>query len=140
MTMDLTASLEDYLEAIYSLCQKENHAHVTDIASNLSLSKPSVHRAIAQLRDAGMVLQEPYGQVTLTEEGRMRAQGIARRHILVKRFLRDVLGLDEETADAEACQVEHAISRETADRLADYLASVVGGDPLEDWLAKKVEE
>lgn len=125
MPIELTASLEDYLEAVYNLCEKENHAHVTDIATKLSLSKPSVHRAMAQLRDAGMIRQEPYGQVTLTEEGARRAAGIARRHGLVKRFLHEVLGLDEAVADDEACKVEHAISRETADRLADWLKATV---------------
>lgn len=125
MPSGLTASLEDYLEAVYALCAKEDHAHVTDIAVKLSLSKPSVHRAMAQLRDAELIRQEPYGQVTLTEEGRAVAESVVRRHRLVKRFLHEVLGLEEQTADFEACQVEHAISRETADRLADWLDTVI---------------
>ena len=125
MSIELTPSLEDYLEAVYNLCRKEDHAHVTDIAAKLSLSKPSVHRAMTQLREAGMIRQEPYGQVTLTGEGAERAASIARRHGLVKRFLHEVLGLDEALADDEACKVEHAISRETADRLAEWLKKTI---------------
>ena len=125
MSQELTASLEDYLEAVYVLCEKENHAHITDIAARLSLSKPSVHRAMAQLREMDMIRQEPYGQVTLTGEGALLATSIMRRHRLVKQFLHEVLGLDEKIADTEACQVEHAISRETADRLADWLDAFV---------------
>lgn len=125
MSAELTSSLEDYLETIYSLCEKEAHAHITDIAAELSLSKPSVHRAVSQLREAGMVNQEPYGQVTLTEQGRGYAQGIVRRHNLVKRFLCELLDVEEETADDEACRMEHAISHSTADKLSDFLAFVL---------------
>ncbi len=132
MAVRLSASLEDYLEAIWALCQAEGHAHVTGIAARLNLSKPSVHRAMAQLRDAGMALQEPYGQITLTEEGRRRAEGVARRHLLIKNFLHNILGIDEDTADREACEMEHAISRETADRLADYMNSVMASSGKEN--------
>lgn len=122
MKIELTSSLEDYLETIYKLCEKEAHAHITDIAGELSLSKPSVHRAVSQLRDAGLVNQEPYGQVTITDLGRKYALGIVQRHQLIKRFLCEMLGVDKEVAEQEACQMEHAISHDTAQKLADFLS------------------
>lgn len=123
--IELTASLEDYLEAIYILCQKEQHAHLTDIATQLKLSKPSAHRAVSQLRDAGMVMQEPYGQITLTELGHRHARSVLRRHMLVKRFLTQVLHVEESVAEDEACQIEHALSRETTNKLAEYLTGLL---------------
>ena len=101
--MELTPSLENYLESIYFLQLKNGEVRITDIAYELNVSKPSVNRAINTLKDAKLVQHEHYGVLTLTEEGKRIAKDVAGKHELLKRFLTDVLMIDEETAEKEAC-------------------------------------
>lgn len=121
MESEMTASLEDYLEAIFVLQQRGLEVRVTDIAAFLGLSKPSVNRAVGNLRDAGYLEHESYGTVTLTPAGEERANRVLTRHKLFKRFLAKTLGVEEATAEEDACRMEHVVSAETIDRLCAYL-------------------
>ncbi|MDC7222935.1 MAG: metal-dependent transcriptional regulator [Spirochaetales bacterium] len=114
----LTSSLEDYLEAIYILENKHRVARVKDIAAHLSVQMPSVTGALRNLRDRGLVVYEKNSYINLTAEGLERAEKITGKHILLKNFLQNILLVEEEEADEEACRIEHAISQETADRLS----------------------
>ena len=98
---NVTASLEDYLEAIYFLNNDEG-VRVTDIATELSISKPSVNRAINTLKSQGLVTHEHYGSLFLTEEGLDIAKKVAKRHFMLKKFLTQILEVDEKTAEEEA--------------------------------------
>lgn len=118
----VSASLEDYLEAIYILAQTNGSVRVTDIAQKLEISKPSVNRAINTLKDQGYVMHEHYGDLSLTERGEAIACGVLRRHQVLKRFLMEVLTVDEELAEEEACLMEHVMSQSTIDKLADFMA------------------
>ena len=119
----LTRAGEDYLEAIYVLSLKNEDGSVrsVDVAEDLDVSKASVNKALSMLKDQGMVNQEHYGKVTLTDEGRAYARLVWRAHRALKAFLIDEIGVDEETANEEACLMEHALSHDTMIRWISYL-------------------
>lgn len=120
--MNLTPSSEDYLEAIHQLLKTEPHVHSVMVAQALGVSKPSVNKAMGVLKEAGLVDQEPYGTLWLTDEGERLARQVAYRHSMLKSFLTDVLGIDETNAEVDACKMEHAISSVTLEKLAEYMA------------------
>ncbi|MDR2899054.1 MAG: metal-dependent transcriptional regulator [Clostridiales bacterium] len=119
--MSITPSLEDYLEAVLFLTKENGNVRVTDIANHLGLSKPSVNKAINNLKNMALVSHEHYGQLTLTEKGRKIAVNIAKRHVILTGFLFKYLGVDAETAEKEACLMEHAMSLGTIEKLEAFL-------------------
>jgi DtxR family Mn-dependent transcriptional regulator len=121
MTDPLSASLEDYLEAILTLVESEGEAHVKDIAQSLDVAMPSVTGALRGLAGRALVNYRPYGPVTLTRQGRRAAEGVRQRHALLTAFLADILGLDGERAEENACRIEHVVDDVVLDRLAAYL-------------------
>ena len=118
----LSRAGEDYLEAIYRI-SLDGGASVrsVDVAEQLGVSKASVNKALSTLKEAGMVEQSRYGRVTLTAEGEKYAALVWRAHRALRLFLERDLGVVPETADAEACLMEHALSADTMERLIDYL-------------------
>ncbi len=121
----LTPSSEDYLETILELIGKTDAVRSVDIAQHLHVSKASVNKAMGILRDAGLIEQAHYGQIYLTSQGRQQAVDILRRHAMLKRFLVEILSIDEATAEQDACRMEHVISDRTRDRWLDYLGKVL---------------
>ncbi len=134
-TLELTEAMEDYLEAIYHLQWEQEKVRVKDIAAHLGVTMPSVSSALAWLTEHELVSHKKYGAVTLTDEGREHAQLVHRRHQTMTRFLRDILQLEADTADAEACKLEHALTSETVRRLLALVEFITrcprGG---EEWL------
>ncbi len=124
MSEKLSASLEDYLEAIASIAGSSGETHAADIADSLGVSRPSVTVALRALASRGMINYRPYSTVSLTEDGRIRAASVLRKHRIVSRFFSEILGADEELADSAACRVEHAIGEEITDRLVEFLAFI----------------
>lgn len=120
---NLTGSLEDYLEIIFLLSENNGEVRLTDIAATLGCSKPSVSKAISLLKKEGLINQERYGQIVLTLHGKNTASEIYFRHKTLVNFLTKTLGLDEETAQKDACKIEHVISRITLERLIEYMKS-----------------
>jgi len=118
--MTMTQSLEDYVEMIYRL-QKENcKVKVSDVASALAVTKPSVVRAIRELTRLGLVCHEPYRGVELTVKGARVARLVLGRHELLREFLVK-LGVRAPAADRDACLMEHILSAETLDRIRNYI-------------------
>ncbi len=109
----LTSSLEDYLEIIYILKQNNESVGITDIARALSISKPSVNKAVNALKSKEFVFQEKYGKINLTEKGEETAKSIYKKHKILSKFLIEVLDLNSKTAEIDACKIEHILSRET---------------------------
>lgn len=116
MSGKFTPSIEDYLECIY---QNNNGQGVksTDIASKLAVSKPSVHRAIVTLAEMGLLTQEKYSLIYLTDAGRKKAAEVSTKHEILSGFLQKILGIDTDVAEEEACKMEHGVSIETVKRL-----------------------
>ena len=110
--MALHESAENYLEAIYILKNRYGYVRGVDIARELNFSKPSASRGIAHLREEGLVALDPNGMVLLTEEGEKIAKSVFERHTFLKNFLISI-GVEENTANDEACKIEHNISLDT---------------------------
>ena len=119
----MTQSLEDYLEAIFVIIKEDRVACVRDIAKFLNVKMPSVVKAVHELKKFGLVIQEPYSPVLLTDKGRRVAGQVLGRHKLLKSFLVK-LGVSGRTADKDACLMEHILSAETVDRIRDYTMDV----------------
>ncbi len=119
--LPLSPAMQDYLEEILNLSNQLGTVRVTDIAERLNLTKASVSQALNQLREQGLVTQERYGPVKLTERGRYYGRVVRRRHVVLSSFLTVVLKLDHETAEKDACEMEHAVSSETIERLVNFL-------------------
>jgi DtxR family Mn-dependent transcriptional regulator len=108
----MTQSLEDYLEMV-SFLADEGEVRVTDIAARLGVSKPSVLTALKVLEERGLLEHERYRRVLLTKKGVSLAGEIRDRHYVLTAFLRDILEVNAETAEKDACKMEHLLSEET---------------------------
>ena len=117
----LSANMEDYLEVIYSLAEASGVSRVSKIAEVVGVKRPSVSKALKRLKREGLVAHAPYGGATLTERGLEVARAQIRSHRALTRFLEQVLALDAELADHDACLMEHAISLETVERLVRFV-------------------
>jgi len=133
-TEKLSASLEDYLEAIFNLADKAGQTRSKDIATELGVAKSSVTGALQLLRSKGLANYERYGCVTLTSEGQAVAREVVRKHDILTAFFVDVLGVEKETAQRAACQAEHALGSEIIGRLLSFIDYVAarsrGGSDL----------
>lgn len=121
----VSMSHEDYLEAIVMLGGTSTlPVRSVDIAAKLGVSKASVSKAVASLKASGMLNQPFYGDITLTEEGYEYGQAVLERHTMLTNFLVEAIGLDQEDAEEEACQMEHAISDESFEKWLAYFKSI----------------
>ena len=120
--MSLHQSGEDYLEAIFVLREKNGVVHSIDVAQHLGYSKPSVSRAVSLLKGEGYLIMERDGRLELTETGVEVARNIYERHRFLRQWLIH-LGVSSETAEDDACKIEHNISDETFQCLKRYAES-----------------
>lgn len=127
----MSASLEEYLKIMFVLYKKKGYIRVTDIAKEMSCSKPSVNRALKILKETGYIDYEVYGKILLTKKGENEASRILRRHEILKAFLIQVLDVKEEVAKVEANNMKHAISENTASKLEEYIKSIIDVSNLE---------
>jgi len=118
---DTTASVQDYLAAVYDLAGSGKPVIGARLAKHMGISAPAVTEAIQRLTRGGHVKVGPGKALTLTARGRQIAEVMARRHRLLERWLTDTLGLDWTDAHEEAHRLEHAISPRVEDRLAELL-------------------
>jgi DtxR family Mn-dependent transcriptional regulator len=135
MTIEKSASMEDYLEAVEMLRSKDGAVRVKEISTLLGVKMPSVTAAMKRLSEERMVIYERYGRIKLTNAGKKAAKDVFRRHEILRRFLIGVLDMDPETAAEDACRMEHVISPTTLERL-DKFQSFVESCPHEKipWL------
>jgi len=118
---DLSASLEDYIKAIATISAEKQAARAKDISQRLGVNMSSVTGALRALADKGLVNYAPYEFVTLTEEGRAVAREVVRKHEGIRDFLVKVLAVDRETAEQDACAMEHAVSPEVLERFIQFV-------------------
>jgi DtxR family Mn-dependent transcriptional regulator len=119
--MSLSASLEDYLEAIYQIAGTKQVARAKDISSRLGVNNSSVTGALKALAERGLVNYAPYDLITLTPEGRTLASDVVRRHEALSDFFVKVLAIDKETADIGACKMEHEIPPAILERFIQFV-------------------
>jgi DtxR family Mn-dependent transcriptional regulator len=120
----LTPARENYLRALYQLSRSGGGVRLTDLANSQGVRLPTARHAVDCLRDAGLVLQESYGLITLTEQGQLLGRNICDRFDLTRKFLIDILGVSENVAEREACTMEHHLDDDTLNRLANFVKHV----------------
>lgn len=125
--MKILQSGEDYLETILVLHMKKGYVRSIDIADELGYSKPSVSRAMGILRRKEYVTVDSDGEIHLTESGAAKANQIYERHCVITQYLIETLGVSRETAEDDACRMEHVISQESFARIK----AVVAGQPTD---------
>ena len=118
-----SASLEDYLRALFELADETGTVHSVEVARSLGVSKPSVHRAVGILAEHGYLTAEPYSPIVLTEAGKERGRALERRYQTIYDFLVQELGVDEETAAEEAHGIENALSDGTTEKWMERFGS-----------------
>ena len=108
--------MEDYLEAIYILFQKQGYARCVDVAEYLGVTKPSVSRAVKELSKAKYLRKDSNSILSLTSSGEQVAATIYERHrFFTQRLI--AAGVDPETAAKEACHMEHGVSENSFEKL-----------------------
>ena len=120
----LTPAMEDYLEAIFTLSEEKRNVRVKDIAGKLGVKMPTVTNMLKILSQQGFIDYEKYEYLELTAKGRDTGEEVQKRHRVIRRFLIDVLKVDSDKADEEACKMEHGISPTTLDRFIDFMEFV----------------
>lgn len=129
-----TSSLEDYLEAIVMLKEQGQKVTVTALSESIGVKKPSVDWALKKLGDAGLVIHEKYSDVELTPSGAGIANEVYHRHKIIRQFLVEILNVDPETADNDACRMEHVLSKTSLSRLEKFVRFVLDCHPgISDW-------
>jgi len=123
-SQNLSASLEDYLEAIFNLAGESSVARSKDIAKLLGVSRSSVTGALRVLKEKGLANYKPYDYVTLTEAGQAVAAQIVKKHNVLKSFFINVLGVDVDIAQQAACKSEHALGPKVIARLLCFIEFV----------------
>jgi DtxR family Mn-dependent transcriptional regulator len=140
----LSASLEDYLEAIYHVVVEKQAARAKDIATRLKVNNSSVTGALRTLSDKGLVNYAPYDLITLTPSGSEIAKDIIRRHLALKNFFIKILCINEEIAEEAACKMEHEVPKEILDKLILFVDFIQicprGGQELIDGFTRHCEE
>lgn len=125
--VDLSSSMEDYLEAIAALKKENDIARVRDISRMLGVKSSSVNSALRTLSKKGLVRHEKYGYVNLTPTGEEIARKVQGRHDILLKFLTEILNINDDEALQDACKMEHAISSKTFDRLTKFIQFVETG-------------
>ena len=111
---------EMYLENILMLRDQLEFVRAIDVVKSTGYSKPSISRALGLLKEDGMIEVDAQGHITLTAEGEARAKSVYMRHKTLTAFFMSI-GIDEETASADACKIEHVISEQAMVKIREYL-------------------
>ena len=119
--MNIHKSAEDYLEMILRLQEKKGYVRAVDISNGLSVSKPSVSIAMRNLRENGYITVDKDNYIHLAEPGMAIAREIYERHRFLTEFL-IYIGVDAETAEKDACRIEHDLSAPTFDAFKRFYA------------------
>ena len=127
----VSKALEEYLKTMYVLKKQTGNIRVTDVANKMNCTKPSVNKAIYNLKDEGLLNYESYGTIELTKKGEDLAQKILETYDIAYLFFKDVLNLEQEQAEKEAEKIKLNLTDETINKLAKYVHKVLGLNNLE---------
>ena len=121
----ISKSQEEYLKTMYVLQKQNGNIRVTDIANKMNCTKPSVNKALNNLKEEKLIKYETYGTIELTKQGESLAQKILEAYDIVYLFLKDVLGLEKEIAKCEADKIKLVVEDNTLNSLAKYVHKVL---------------
>ena len=122
----ISKALEEYLKTMYILKKQNGNIRVTDIAEKMECTKPSVNKAINNLKEKELINYETYGTIELTEKGENLAKKILEAYDIIYVFLKEVLNLDDESAKTEAEKIKSVATDKTINKLAKYVHEVLG--------------
>ena len=129
---------QDLLEAIYEMEVLNGKARLTDVAAKLEFSKSRANQEVKKLKNMGLVVEERYGPLQLTDLGKFEAERVVFTRQLIKTFLISILNVEEDVAEKDACAIEHVISEETIQAIVNQLEKVT--DSIGDFSLKEAEE
>ncbi len=124
--MEIHESAEDYLETILMLKERRGMVRSIDIVNEMGYSKPSISVAMKHLRENGYITMDGEGYISLADAGMEIARRIYARHRWLTTFLVKI-GVNEKTAEADACKMEHDLSDETFEKLKEHATKYAGG-------------
>mgnify|MGYP002543500041 FL=1 len=127
IAMEILRASEDYLEAMLMMKEKHGYVRSIDVAEFLGVTKPSVSYATKRLRESGHFTMDKDGLITLTDTGMAVASSMLDRHKTLTAFLIDI-GVDKETAEADACKIEHDISQQTFEAICRHAKIHIGSE------------
>jgi DtxR family transcriptional regulator, Mn-dependent transcriptional regulator len=117
----LSASMEDYLEAIFNIIRRKQAVRAKDISKELGVTRSSVTGALHALSEKDLINYAPYDTISLTKKGREFAEGIVQKHTVLRDFFVKVLGIEKKFASDSACRMEHEISDVVLERLVQFI-------------------
>jgi len=123
----LTFTMENYLEAIYELSPDGKGVRLSDIAEKLGVTKASTNSAMSTLAEKGLITNEKYREIFLTERGREVAEFTSRKHQVIFNFFSKMLGIDPAIADVDACAIEHVISIDSIHAMQSFMEARKNG-------------
>lgn len=120
-TKPISASLEDYLEAIYEIIQEKHGVKAIEISRRLGVGRSSVTEALKTLADKKLVNYGRYDVISLTKDGEEAAKNVSLKHNVLFDFFTEILGLSQVDAEKNACRVEHVISDMASSKFKDFV-------------------
>ncbi len=126
-SIEISASLEDYLEAIFQIIKDKQAARAKDISKRLNVGRSSVTGALHALADRELINYAPYDVITLTDKGKAIAEDVVRRHEVLRDFFVKVLSIAPTEAEETACKMEHVISDTILERFVEFVEMVERG-------------
>ncbi len=113
-------TVEEYIETIFVLEQRNGRAQTGMLAAQMGVKPPSITEMLQKLEGAGLIHYESYNGATLTRSGRKMARELMQKHRVIADLL-EILGIDKEVAEVDACQIEHHVSSQTVKRLEQFV-------------------
>lgn len=127
----VSKALEEYIKTMYILKKQKGIIRVTDIAEKMNCTKPSVNKALNNLKNEGLLNYQTYGPINLTEKGEDLAKKILEAYDIVYLFFKEVLNLEAEEAEKEAEKIKLTLDDNTINELAKYVHKVLGLNDLD---------
>ncbi len=121
---DLTHSMVHYLFSIHTLKDKNGYARVTDVAKEMGLTKGSVSIALNNLKKKELIIEDENKFFSLSEKGHQQVHDILSSRTLLYYFLKDFIGVSQESAHKDSCLIEHLISNETREKFFDFMKNI----------------
>ena len=116
----ITSGLEDYIELIYNSISNNKEIKAIDISHAFNISRPAVSEALIRLMDMDLIIYEGRKGIKITPKGIVEAKKIINKHNILYRFFKEVLGVEDELADKNACKIEHVIDEELLSKLDKF--------------------
>ncbi len=120
--VEITSSLEDYIEAVYNIFLLEGKVKAVDVSRKLGVSRASTTEALQKLESLGLINYGHYGIISITEAGNIKAKEIIKKHKTLAVFFEKILGVNHELAEDTACKIEHIIDNEILTKLEKHIA------------------